>query len=148
MKNILKSCKIPKFFIHNPYFDFQFEKFWVQKMNQYTIQSHILHSLWQFHFWKQSSQGLNAIRQAICPVPGCCGMPCMISSWNIAHLAALNKKHSLTIRHHLQSSKLDLNLLARKLQNENIYIDSIEKIWQKSLVRINFHWLWATGPDC
>jgi hypothetical protein len=22
----------------------------------------------------------------------------------------------------------------------NIYIDSIEKIWQKSLVRINFHW--------
>jgi hypothetical protein len=32
------------------------------------------------------------------------------------------------------------NLLARKLQNENIYIDSIEKNWQKSLVRINFHW--------
>ena len=26
------------------------------------------------------------------------------------------------------------------------YIDSIEKIWQKSLVRINFHWQWATGP--
>jgi hypothetical protein len=32
------------------------------------------------------------------------------------------------------------NLLARKFQNYNIYIDSIEKIWQKSLVRINFHW--------
>jgi hypothetical protein len=27
------------------------------------------------------------------------------------------------------------NLLARKFQNYNIYIDSIEKIWQKSLVR-------------
>jgi hypothetical protein len=39
-----------------------------------------------------------------------------------------------------------LNLLARKLQNHNIYIDSIEKIWQKSLVQINFHWPWATGP--
>jgi hypothetical protein len=38
------------------------------------------------------------------------------------------------------------NLLARKLQNYNTYIDSIEKIWQKSLVRINCHWLWATGP--
>ena len=38
------------------------------------------------------------------------------------------------------------NLLARKFQNYNIYIDSIEKIWQKSLVRINFHWPWATGP--
>jgi hypothetical protein len=38
------------------------------------------------------------------------------------------------------------NLLARKLQNYNIYIDSIEKIWQKSLVRINFHWPWDTGP--
>jgi hypothetical protein len=37
-------------------------------------------------------------------------------------------------------------LLARKIQNKNIYIDSIEKIWQKSLVRINFHWPWATGP--
>ena len=32
----------------------------------------------------------------------------------------------------------------------NIYIDSIEKIWQKSLVRINFHWPWATAKvnDC
>ena len=39
-----------------------------------------------------------------------------------------------------------LNLLARILQNYNIYIDSIEKIWQKSLFRINFHWPWATGP--
>ena len=43
-----------------------------------------------------------------------------------------------------------LNLLARKLKNWSIYIYidsiSIEKIWQKSLVRINFHWLWATGP--
>jgi hypothetical protein len=39
-----------------------------------------------------------------------------------------------------------LNLLARKLQNWNIYIDSIDKIWQKSLVRINFHWPWATRP--
>ena len=38
------------------------------------------------------------------------------------------------------------NLLARKLQNYNIYIDSIEKIWQKSLVRINFHWPWAAEP--
>jgi hypothetical protein len=38
------------------------------------------------------------------------------------------------------------NLLARKLQNYNIYIDSIEKNWQKSLIRINFHWPWATGP--
>ena len=38
------------------------------------------------------------------------------------------------------------NLLARKLQNQNIYKDSIEKFWQKSLVRINFHWPWATGP--
>ena len=38
------------------------------------------------------------------------------------------------------------NLLARKLQNQNIYIDSIEQIWQKSLVRINFHWPWATRP--
>jgi hypothetical protein len=38
-------------------------------------------------------------------------------------------------------------LLARKLQNYNIYnIDSIEKNWQKSLVRINFHWPRATGP--
>jgi hypothetical protein len=37
------------------------------------------------------------------------------------------------------------NVLARKLQNENIYIDSIEKFGQKSLVRINFHWPWATG---
>jgi hypothetical protein len=26
------------------------------------------------------------------------------------------------------------NLLARRLQNYNIYIDSIEKIWQRSLV--------------
>jgi hypothetical protein len=26
------------------------------------------------------------------------------------------------------------------------YTDSIEKIWQKSLVWINFHWPWATGP--
>ena len=25
-------------------------------------------------------------------------------------------------------------------------IDSIEIIWQKSLVRINFHWPWATRP--
>ena len=32
------------------------------------------------------------------------------------------------------------NLLARKLQNYNIYIDSIEKNWQKSPFRINFHW--------
>jgi hypothetical protein len=41
-------------------------------------------------------------------------------------------------------------LLARKLQNQNIYIDSIEKIWQKSLVRINFHWPWSTAKvdDC
>ena len=46
----------------------------------------------------------------------------------------------------IQSSKLDLNLLGRKLQNLNIYIDSIENIWQKSLVRINFDWPWATGP--
>ena len=38
------------------------------------------------------------------------------------------------------------SLLARKLQNWNIYIDSIEKNWQKSLVRINFYWPWATGP--
>ena len=27
------------------------------------------------------------------------------------------------------------------------YIDSIEKIWQKSLVRINFDWPWATVPQ-
>jgi hypothetical protein len=27
-----------------------------------------------------------------------------------------------------------------------MYIDSTEKNWQKSLVRINFHWPWATGP--
>jgi hypothetical protein len=27
-----------------------------------------------------------------------------------------------------------------------MYIDSIEKIWQKSLAQINFHWPWATGP--
>ena len=49
----------------------------------------------------------------------------------------------------IQLSVLEIrlsNLLARKLQNYNIYIDSIEKIWQKSLVRINFHWPWATGP--
>ena len=26
------------------------------------------------------------------------------------------------------------------------YIDSIENIWQNSLVRINFHWPWSTGP--
>ena len=26
-----------------------------------------------------------------------------------------------------------------------MYIDSIEKIWQQSLVRINFHWPWATA---
>ena len=38
------------------------------------------------------------------------------------------------------------NLLARKLQNYNIYTDYIEKIWQKSLVRIYFHWPWATEP--
>jgi hypothetical protein len=25
-------------------------------------------------------------------------------------------------------------------------VSNIEKIWQKSLVRINFHWTWATGP--
>jgi hypothetical protein len=36
--------------------------------------------------------------------------------------------------------------LTRKVKNSNIYIDSIEKIWQKSLVRINFHWPWVTGP--
>ena len=34
----------------------------------------------------------------------------------------------------MQSSKIRLsNLLTQKLQNLNIYIDSIEKIWQKSL---------------
>ena len=47
----------------------------------------------------------------------------------------------------IQSSKIRLsNLMAQKLQNSNIYIDSIKKNWQKSLVRINFHWPWATGP--
>ena len=46
-----------------------------------------------------------------------------------------------------QSSKLRLwNLLARKLQNWNIYIDSIDKIWQKLLVQINFHGAWDTRP--
>ena len=38
------------------------------------------------------------------------------------------------------------NLMVQKLQNSNIYIGSIKKNWQKSLVRINFHWPWATGP--
>ena len=38
------------------------------------------------------------------------------------------------------------NVLAQKFKNYNIYIDSIEKFGQKSLVQINFHWSWATGP--
>ena len=44
-----------------------------------------------------------------------------------------------------QSSKLDFRIYWPE-NFLNIYIDSIEKIWQKSLVRINFHWPWASGP--
>lgn len=36
--------------------------------------------------------------------------------------------------------------LARKIQNKNTCIDSIEKIWPNSVVQINFHWPWAIGP--
>ena len=57
------------------------------------------------------------------------------------HLYIKNKKLSKTVFEIRLS-----NVLARKLQNQNIYIDSIEKFGQKSLVRINFHWPWATGP--
>ena len=43
-----------------------------------------------------------------------------------------------------QSSKLDFRIYWAKNTKIRIYIDSIEKFWPKSLVRINFHWTWAT----
>ena len=47
---------------------------------------------------------------------------------------------------YMQSSKLDFRIYWPENFKIRIFIDSIEKIWQKSLVRINFHWPWATGP--
>jgi hypothetical protein len=75
---LARMDKLVKKLMSNPaYFYSQFEQFRVQKIYQYTKQSHILLSLWHFHFWKQSNQGKNTTRQAICLVPGCCGMPCI-----------------------------------------------------------------------
>ena len=44
-----------------------------------------------------------------------------------------------------QFSKLDFRIYWPENFKIRIFVDSIEKIWQKSLVRINFHWPWATG---
>jgi len=58
-------------------------------------------AVFYFHFdifilkTKQRGEGGNAIRRAIYPVPGCCGMPCMFSILNmeIAEPRISEEKH-------------------------------------------------------